>query len=94
VSGVQDVVLAPFWSGPRATYRNFDSVSSNGWLQGVCAVSGYVGLLFLQVGQGALRSAVGMLSIPVGLVMLPFEQDVEWNVFRQVRDPLYEVGVG
>ncbi len=94
VSGVQDVVLAPFWSGPRATYRNFDSVSDSGWLQGVYAVPGYLGLSLLHASQGALRSVVGVLCIPLGLVMLPFEQDVEWNAFRQGQDPLYELGVG
>jgi hypothetical protein len=94
VSGVQDVVLAPVWSAPRATYRNFDSVSDSGWLHAVYAAPGYAGLLFLHVSQGALRCAVGALSIPVGLVMLPFEQDVEWNPFRQGQDPLYELEEG
>jgi hypothetical protein len=37
---------------------------------------------------------VGVLSIPLGLAMLPFEQDVEWNVFSQGQEPLYELGVG
>ena len=94
VSGVQDVVLAPFWSGPRAVYRNLDSVSDSGLAQGLYAVSGYLGLSLLHVSQGALRSVVGVLCIPVGLVMLPFEQDVEWNGFRQGYDPLYELDIG
>jgi hypothetical protein len=85
--GAVDVAVSPVNAG-MATYQNLDKVSDNGFLQALYVVPGFVGLSVMQAGQAVLRIVVGVLEIPAGLALLPFETDVpeSFNVFR--RGPL------
>ena len=62
--GAVDVVVAPV-NGGRATARNLDEVSDNAALQGLYAVPAALGLTTLQALQGLLRTATGIVELPV-----------------------------
>lgn len=96
--GVVDVAASPV-TGGIATAENLDAVSDHGFLQGLYAVPGWLGLTTLQAFQGSLRVLVGALELVPGIVLFPFpDADVpeEWNVFRRgdalvdARNPLAE----
>ena len=97
VFGAVDVVAAPV-TGGVATARNLDAVSDNGFLQGLYAVPGWLGLTGLQFAQGSLRIVTGAIQLVPGIVLFPFEADVpeDFNVFRSgeklvdLRNPLAE----
>jgi hypothetical protein len=83
--GTADVLASPV-TGGIATADNLDAVSDATWLQAVYAVPGWLGLTFLQAGQGSLRVLVGALELVPGIVLFPFpDTDVpeDFNVFRQ-----------
>ena len=96
--GSVDVAASPV-TGGIATARNLDSVSDNGFLQGLYVLPGWLGLTFLQATQGVLRVVVGVVEVVPGLVLFPFpDTDLpeDFNVFRQgealvdARNPLAE----
>ena len=95
--GAVDVAASPVTAGV-ATAKNLDAVSDHPVLQGLYVLPGWLGLTFLQVGQGVLRAVVGAVEVLPGLALFPFDADVpeDWNVFRRgdllvdARNPLGE----
>jgi hypothetical protein len=96
--GAADVLASPV-TGGIATSENLESVSDNGFLQGLYALPGWLGLTFLQATQGTLRIVVGVIEVIPGIVLFPFpDTDVpeSFNVFRSgealvdARNPLAE----
>lgn len=82
--GAADIVVAPA-NGCIATARNLDEVSDNVFLQGLYSVPAALGLTTLQAVQGALRTATGIVELIPGIILFPFEADLDpdLNVFRR-----------
>jgi len=75
-----DVATSPVSAG-TALYTNLQQTDDPRWMQIAFSVPGYVWVLGVQIGGGAIREIAGLLELVPGLVLLGFDADL---------DPLFE----
>ena len=75
-----DIAASPVTAG-TALYSNLREVDDSRWVRIVFPVPGYVWLLGVQIGGGAIREIAGLLELLPGLGLLFFDADL---------DPLYD----
>jgi len=71
-----DIAASPFAAG-KALYTNLQEVDDPGWMRIVFPIPGYVWMLGVQIGGGALREIAGLLELVPGLGLLFFEADLD-----------------
>ena len=71
-----DVVLSPITSG-RVIYTNLQEIDDTPGVRIVYVVPGFAWNTAIQIGGGVLRFFSGLLELPVGIVLLPFEADMD-----------------
>ena len=76
-----DIAASPVTAG-RALYTNLREVDDSRWVRIVFPIPGYVWILGVQIGGGAIREIAGLLELVPGLGLLFFDADL---------DPLYDL---
>ncbi len=71
-----DIAVSPFTAG-KALYTNLQEVDDPGWMRIVFPLPGYVWMLGVQIGGGALREIAGLLELVPGLGLLFFDADLD-----------------
>jgi hypothetical protein len=71
-----DIAASPFAAG-KALYTNLQEVDDPGWMRIVFPIPGYVWMLGVQIGGGALREIAGLLELVPGLGLLFFDADLD-----------------
>jgi hypothetical protein len=71
-----DIAVSPFTAG-KALYTNMREVDDPLWVRIVFPIPGYVWILGVQIGGGALREVAGLLELVPGLGLLFFEADLD-----------------
>ena len=71
-----DIAASPVAAGV-ALYTNLRESDDPGWMRIVFPLPGYVWLLGVQIGVGALREVAGLLELAPGLGLLFFEADLD-----------------
>ena len=74
-----DIAASPVTAG-KALYTNLREVDDALWKRIVFPIPGYVWILGVQIGGGAIREIAGLLELVPGLGLLFFDADL---------DPLY-----
>jgi hypothetical protein len=74
-----DIAAAPITAG-KALYTNMQEIDDARWKRIVFPIPGYVWILGVQIGGGAIREIAGLLELVPGLGLLFFDADL---------DPLY-----
>ena len=74
--GPLDFVLGPI-TGTRAVYRNLQDIEDTTGVRIVFAVPGVAWNMGMQMGGGVLRTFTGMLEFIPGLILIPFEADMD-----------------
>jgi len=75
-----DVATSPVSAG-TALYTNLQQTDDPRWMRIAFSVPGYVWVLGVQIGGGAIREIAGLLELVPGLALLGFDSDL---------DPLFE----
>ena len=75
-----DIAASPVTAG-KALYSNLREIDDSRWVRIVFPVPGYVWILGVQIGGGAIREIAGLLELLPGLGLLFFDADL---------DPLYD----
>ncbi|MBW2270655.1 MAG: hypothetical protein JRH16_18985 [Deltaproteobacteria bacterium] len=73
--GPFDIVLSPI-VGPRSVYQNLQDIDDSTGVRIAYTVPGVVWNTFFNVGGGMLRVFTGALEIVPGVLLLPFETDM------------------
>jgi len=76
-----DIAASPVTAG-KALYTNLRAVDDSSWVRIVFPIPGYVWILGVQIGGGAIREIAGLLELVPGLGLLFFDADL---------DPLYDL---
>ena len=76
-----DIAASPVTAG-TALYSNLREIDDARWVRIVFPLPGYVWLLGVQIGGGAIREITGLLELLPGLGLLFFDADL---------DPLYDL---
>jgi hypothetical protein len=71
-----DIAASPFTAG-KALVTNLREADDPQWMRIVFPVPGYVWMLGVQIGGGALREVAGLLELVPGLGLLFFEADLD-----------------
>ena len=71
-----DMALAPVVAA-HSIYRNLNDIDDSLGVRLVYPVPGYAWSTGLQIGAGAIRTLAGLLELVPGLVLLPFEADMD-----------------
>jgi hypothetical protein len=71
-----DIATSPITAG-KALYKNMQEVDDARWKRIVFPIPGYVWLLGVQIGGGAIREIAGLLELVPGLGLLFFEPDLD-----------------
>jgi hypothetical protein len=71
-----DIATSPFTAG-KALYTNMREVDDPLWVRIVFPIPGYVWILGVQIGGGALREIAGLLELVPGLGLLFFDADLD-----------------
>ena len=77
-----DIALSPIVAA-RSIYRNLNDIDDSLGVRLVYPVPGFACNTGLQIGAGGIRALAGLLELVPGLVLLPFEADM---------DPLFAPG--
>ena len=75
-----DIATSPVTAG-KALYTNLREIDDARWKRIVFPIPGYVWILGVQIGGGAIREIAGLLELLPGLGLLFFDADL---------DPLYD----
>ena len=78
-----DVAVAPIVAG-FTIYRNLNDIEDSTAVRVFYPAPGYVWVGAVQIGAGVLRGVAGALELLPGLVLLPFETDL---------DPLFDPAI-
>lgn len=71
-----DIATSPISAG-KALYTNLREVEDSRWVRIVFPIPGYVWLLGVQIGGGAIREIAGLLELVPGLGLLFFDADLD-----------------
>ena len=71
-----DIAASPVAAG-KALYTNLRESDDPGWMRIVFPLPGYVWMLGVQIGGGALREVAGLLELAPGLGLLCFDADLD-----------------
>jgi hypothetical protein len=71
-----DLVTSPLVAG-RTLYRNLNDIDDSTGVRIVYPVPGYVWLTSVQAGASVLRFVTGALELVPGLLLLPFEAEID-----------------
>jgi hypothetical protein len=82
--GPCDMLLSPF-SGAMTLARNLQDVDDSTGVRVVYSVPGWVWLTGLNLGSGAIRAVTGALELVPGILLFPFETDLD-PLFDPVED--------
>ncbi len=80
---VQNITLAPLdmLASPavagRTIYRNLNDIDDSTGVRVVYTLPGYAWVTMVQLGASVLRLTTGLLEFVPGLVLLPFEADLD-----------------
>lgn len=74
--GPLDVALSPI-VGPRSVYQNLQDIDDTTGVRIAYAVPGVAWNTFFNIGGGLLRTFTGALEIVPGVLLLPFETDLD-----------------
>jgi hypothetical protein len=74
--GPLDFVLGPV-TGTRAVYNNLQDIDDSTGVRIAFAVPGVAWNSAMQMGGGVLRTFTGLLEFLPGLILLPFEADMD-----------------
>jgi hypothetical protein len=74
--GPLDVVLGPV-TGSRSVYNNIQDIEDTTGVRIAFAVPGVAWNSAMQMGGGVLRTFTGLLEFLPGLILLPFEADMD-----------------
>jgi len=74
-----DIAVSPITAG-KALYTNMQEIDDARWKRIVFPIPGYVWILGVEIGGGAIREIAGLLELVPGLGLLFFDADL---------DPLY-----
>ena len=74
--GPLDFVLGPV-TGTRAVYNNLQDIDDTTGVRIVFAVPGAAWNSAMQMGGGVLRTFSGLLELVPGLILIPFEADMD-----------------
>ncbi len=84
VGGPLDMVLSPF-TAVTTVATNLQDIDDTSAVRVVYAVPGIVWLTGLNFGSGGIRFFTGGLELPPGVILFPFERDVD-TLFDPVDD--------
>ena len=76
-----DIAASPVTAG-KALNTNLREIDDSRWVRIVFPIPGYVWILGVQIGGGAIREIAGLLELVPGLGLLFFDADL---------DPLYDL---
>jgi hypothetical protein len=76
VFGPLDMILGPV-VGTQAVYRNLQDIDDTMGVRVAYAVPGVVWNSMMEMSGGALRTFTGVLELIPGIVLLPFETDLD-----------------
>jgi hypothetical protein len=71
-----DIAASPVTAG-QALYTNMREIDDARWKRIVFPVPGYVWILGVQIGAGAIREIAGLLELVPGLGLLFFDSDLD-----------------
>jgi hypothetical protein len=71
-----DIALSPIVAA-RSIYRNLNDIDDSVGVRLVYPLPGFAWNTGLQIGAGAIRELAGLLELLPGLVLLPFEADMD-----------------
>jgi hypothetical protein len=71
-----DIAVSPITAG-EALYTNLRESDDPRWMKIVFPIPGYVWILGVQIGGGALREVAGLLELVPGLGLLFFDADLD-----------------
>ncbi len=71
-----DIAASPITAG-KALYTNLREIDDARWKRIVFPVPGYVWILGVQIGGGAIREIAGLLELVPGLGLLFFDSDLD-----------------
>jgi len=71
-----DIATSPVTAG-KALYTNLRDVDDARWKRIVFPIPGYVWILGVQIGGGAIREIAGLLELVPGLGLLFFDNDLD-----------------
>lgn len=74
--GPLDVILSPI-VGPRSVYQNLQDIDDTTGVRIFYAVPGVVWNTTFNACGGFVRTVTGIMEIPVGILLLPFEADMD-----------------
>lgn len=76
LQGPLDLVLAPMTAAKGITTKMIDSEDSN-WVRAIFVAPGYIWYTGVIVGAGVLRVVTGGLELVPGILLMPFEADLD-----------------
>jgi len=82
--GVVDSLLSPYTAG-QSVYNNMTTIEDTTPVRVAYAVPGYVWNVMSDFGGGLIRSLTGVIELPVGLVLLFSDAEME-PLFDPVED--------
>jgi hypothetical protein len=71
-----DIALAPIVAA-HSIYRNLNDIDDSLGVRLVYTIPGFAWNTGLQIGAGAIRGLTGLIELVPGLVLLPFEADMD-----------------
>jgi hypothetical protein len=71
-----DIAAAPV-TAAVSIYRNMVSIGDSTAVRIVYPLPGFAWNTMVNVGAGVLRGVTGVMEFPVGIVLLPFEADID-----------------
>jgi hypothetical protein len=74
--GPLDFILGPI-TGSRTVYRNLQDIDDTTGVRIAFAVPGVAWNSAMQMGGGVLRTFTGLLELVPGLILIPFEADMD-----------------
>ena len=84
IGGPLDMALSPF-TGILTLARNLEEIDDSTGVRLTFALPGWVWLTGLNFFSGAIRTVSGALEVPPGVILFPFETDIE-PLFDSVED--------
>jgi len=82
--GIVDVALAPYTAG-ATIYKNITTIQDTPGVRVAYVLPGYAWNLMSTVGGGLIRSVTGVMELPIGLVLLFTDANME-PLFDPVED--------
>ena len=71
-----DIAASPLTAG-KALYTNLHEVDDSRWVRIAFIIPGYVWILGVQIGGGAIREIAGLLELVPGLGLVFFDADLD-----------------